>query len=381
MERLSVGLASRDLPFGIIPAINRRELANGIHQLYPNYDVGILNKIASEHSDLLLCMIKGFKPEGGDNRPDRGILPLAAMLASTDIEMMTYIYGPVIERNFNILLTNPEHLAASNGFWRVILALSNFVALDVPVISDRPYDQEILLDTSELKKYYLEQSSDIYELTQAAFSSSPQSFHEDDVDTGIHFLFSHCLREVCFEGMCNPPGGDWSGLSVLYKNYEVRWLSLPRVSGEIGGKRPDHVVEIFGVFDCPVLLSIESKERSFDLETNVGKGLVNYIYNLMNYVPSVERLFQPYLGAWTQSEYLVDSNAFEVISAAAYLREFAQANHTVFERSNCDMLFIMEPVENGWEIEIVTATYAAQILKEFICNKMNEIRSGDITIF
>lgn len=381
VESLSVGLASRDLPFGIIPATSRRRLANGIRQLYPTYDAAVLNRIASDHSDLILCMIKGFKPKGDDNRPDRGILPLAAMLASTDIEVMTCIYGPVIERNFNVLLTNPGRLAASNGFWRAILALSDFVALDVPVLADHSYDEEVLLDTSALKEHYVGQLPDENGLTQDDFSGIPQSFHEDDVDTGIHFLFSHLLHEVCFEGMCNPPGGDWSGLSVLYDNHEVRWLSLPRVSEEVDGKRPDHVLELFGVFDRPVLLSIESKERSFDLEANVGEGLVNYIHNLMNYVPNVERLVHPCPGAWTQSEYLVDFNAFEVISAAAYLRRSAQANRTVFERSNCDMLFIMEPVEHGWEIEIVTATRSAEILKEFICEKGDEIGFNDITLF
>lgn len=101
----------------------------------------------------------------------------------------------------------------------------------------------------------------------------------------------------------------------------------------------------------------------------------------MNYVPNVERLVHPRLGAWTQSEYLVDFDAFEVISAAAYLRGSAQANLTVFERSNCDMLFIMEPVEHGWEIEIVTDTRSAGILKEFICEKVDEIGLNDITLF
>jgi hypothetical protein len=249
VESLSVGLASRDLPFGIIPAANRRSLANGIRRLYPTFDANIIDRIASNHSDLILCMIKGFKPRGDDNRPDRGILPLAAMLASTDIEVMTYIYGPVIERNFNALITNPERLASSNGFWRAILALSNFVALDVPVIANHSYDEEVLLDTSALKEYYVEQLPEEDGLTQNDFSSIPQSFHEDDVDTGIHFLFSHLLQEVCFEGMCNPPGGDWSGLSVIYGKHEVRWLSLPRVSEEVDGKRPDHVLELFGVFD------------------------------------------------------------------------------------------------------------------------------------
>ena len=381
VENLSVGLASKDLPFGIIPAANRRRLANGIHCLYPTYDANLVDRIASGNSDLILCIIKGFKPRGDDNRPDRGVLPLAAMLTSTGIEVLTYIYGPIIERNFNMLSTNPELLAASNGFWRVILALSNFVALDVPVIANHSYDREVLLDTTALKEHYVGQIPNENGLTQDEFSSIPQSFHEDDVDTGIHFLFSHLLREVCFEGMCNPPGGDWSGLSVRYENYETRWLSLPRVSEEVDGKRPDHVLELFGVFNCPVLLSIESKERSRDLEANVGEGLVNYIHNLMNYVPNVERSIYPHIGEWTQSEQHIDFNAFEVISAAAYLRESAQDNHIVFEHSRCDMLFIMAPGEHGWEIEIITSTRAAEILKEFICDKIDEIGFNGITIF
>lgn len=343
VESLSVGMASKDLPLGIIPAANRPSFAKELGRLYPAYDADVLVKIASDNSNLILCIMKGFKPAGDDNRPDRGVLPLSAMLSSENNEVMTYIYGPMIEHNFDALQNSPEYLADSNGFWRSILSLSNYVALDVPVLtrnSASAYDAEVLLDTSELKRRYIGQVPDEDKLTQDAFSSIPQSFHEDDVDTGIHFLFSHLLHEVCFEGMCNPPGGDWSGLSVLYGDSEVRWLSLPRESKAIDGKRPDHVLELFGVFDCPVLLSIESKERSMNLETNVGKGLINYIYNLMRYIPSVERSIHPRPGAWTRSNRLVDFNAFEVISAAAYLRGSAQANRTVFERSGCDMLFM-----------------------------------------
>ena len=118
-----------------------------------------------------------------------------------------------------------------------------------------------------------------------------------------------------------------------------------------------------------------------NLETNVGKGLINYIYNLMRYIPSVERSIHPRPGAWTRSNRLVDFNAFEVISAAAYLRGSAQANRTVFERSGCDMLFIMEPVARGWSIEIVTATRSAEILKEFICEKFDKLGFDGITLF
>lgn len=87
-------------------------------------------------------MIKGFKPRGDDNRPDRGILPLAVMLSSTDVEIMTYIYGPVLANNLDLLINTPRRLANANGLWKSILALSNYVALDVPVLRGRVSDAE-----------------------------------------------------------------------------------------------------------------------------------------------------------------------------------------------------------------------------------------------
>ena len=57
---------------------------------------------------------------------------------------------------------------------------------------------------------------------------------EQDVDTALHVAFKLLGTGVAFEGMCNPPGGDWSGISFRWNNKEpeFRWLTLPRVSGE-----------------------------------------------------------------------------------------------------------------------------------------------------
>ena len=87
-------------------------------------------------------------------------------------------------------------------------------------------------------------------------------------------MFTYILGAHCFEGMCNPPGGDWSGFSVIDRDYENRWLSLPRESDTISGKRPDHILELFNVFERPLLLSVESKEKSADLENDVGIKLI-----------------------------------------------------------------------------------------------------------
>ncbi len=379
IDQHSIGLASRDLPFGIIPATSRPAFAKGLQRLYPNYDPAIINSIGSNKKDLILCLIKGFKPRGDDNRPDRGILPLAAMLASTESEIMTYIYGPVLANNLDSLLNTPKRLASSNGLWKSILSISNYVALDVPVLKGTLKDDTELLDTARLKAYYTAINATATGLTKPLFSSRPQEYHEDDVDTGIHFLFSHVLNDCCFEGLCNPPGGDWSGLSIIDGAKEVRWLSLPRVSDEIDGKRPDHVLQLFDVFEKPLLLSVESKERAIDLEPGVGDGLKNYIKFLMGFIPNVERALS-HVGNWSRATTFTSYSDYEVISAAAYLKSEAQPNTVVFKNSNCDMLFIMTPLNSGWEIELVPNTKQAAILKDFIINKVKSSKQTEIVI-
>lgn len=380
IDKYSRGLASRDLPIGIIPAPLRRNFAAGLQQLYPSYDRKVIASIADGQKDLILCLIKGFKPRGDDNRPDRGLLPLAVMLSSTDAEIMTYLYGPVLERNLILLQAQPKRLAAANGLWKSILALSNYVALDVPILAKPARDAELLIDTTTLKYEYTAISSHNGELSKPVFSSIPRSYHEDDVDTGIHFLFTHVLHNRCFEGMCNPPGGDWSGFSIIHGNSEKRWLSLPRVSNDVGGKRPDHIIELFDVFPKPLLLSIESKERSMDLEPDVGSRLVNYLKKLMEYVPSAVRTVYPSPSSWKRATAHVDFNDFETISAAAYLKSTAQSNSEVFQNSKCELLFVMEPMQKGWKIYIAANTKRATIVKAHLVNAVNESGSDSIVI-
>ena len=106
----------------------------------------------------------------------------------------------------------------------------------------------------------------------------------------------------CFEGMCNPPGGDWSGFSVLSPdNKEKRWLSLPRESKVIIGKRPDHIFQLSKILPRPILLIVESKEHSRDLEENVGINLINYVKKLMSFVPNVERDISTKKSTWNRA--------------------------------------------------------------------------------
>lgn len=363
IDKYSAGLASRDLPIGIIPAAKRSIFASSINEIYPSFDKRTIDAVSDSSENLILCVFKGFKPRGDDARPDRGLLPLAAMLSDNDNEIMTILYGPILHTNYELLMNHPETLARNNGLWKSILALSDYVLLDAPILGSRKVkDVETLMHTTGLKQKYTQTTHNSSTITSKVFSNTPTEYHEDDVDTGIHFMFTEVLKNVCFEGLCNPPGGDWSGISVIEHNKEERWLSLPRVSD---AKRPDHLIEIAGVFDKPLLLIIESKERSVDLEPDVGNRLIAYIQYLMNYVPNVER-YHKLNADWKRGSRSVDKNDFVMVSAAAFLKDSAQCNSMIHDNSNCDMLFIMTPKKAGWIIEAVTYTPEAQCLKAYM---------------
>lgn len=366
IDEYSTGLASKDLPLGIIPADKRQVFAKKVKTIYPHFNDQIITVLSNPTSNLILCVFKGFKPKGDDNRPDRGLLPLASMLSNNDCEIMTVLYGPLLYRNYQLLRNAPEKLMHNNGLWKSVLALSDYVLLDTPVLGHSQVKNiEDLLYTSGLKQKYTHLNTRSTSINNKLFSSIPREFHEDDVDTGIHFMFTVVLKSVSFEGMCNPPGGDWSGFSVVDHNAEERWLSLPRVSSEIEGKRPDHIIEISGVYDKPVLLSIESKEKSVNLEPNVGNRLKTYVKHLMKYVPNVERDFKKD-SKWKRASKIVDANDFIMISAAAYLKNSAQQSNIVHNNSNCDILFIMNPQKGGWEIEAIPFTQSAKRLKNYM---------------
>lgn len=380
VEKCSIGISSKDFPLGIIPAENRTLFAKGIKTLYPDYDVSIVSKLSNTEKPLLVCIIKGFKPRGDDNRPDRGILPLAGMLLGTDTEVLTYIYGPIIYENYKKLLNHPHQLASTNGFWKSFIALSNYIALDAAILNnDKLNETQTLIETTKLKEQYTMLPKS-FNLSSKLFPGVVSKYHEDDVDTGIHYIFTNILSRICFEGLCNPPGGDWSGISIIEGNVEKRWLSLPRVSGDIAGKRPDHVYEIWGVLEKPILLSIESKENSINLESEVGIGLSNYLRYLMRFIPNVERNINETLTGWHRAVDYVNEDSFEIISAAAYLKSTAQDNNSVYQNSKCDMLFIMQPKLVGWNIEISANTPKAKNLREFLIRFISESGNAEISV-
>jgi len=346
VREYSIGIASKDLPFGVIPVSKINEFTAKLKEIYPDINSGF-DVLETLIEDCVICMIKGFKPRGDDNRPDRGVLPLAAMLASENAYIMSYIYGPLIERNYRLLLSNPILLSEISGFWRAFLSLSDFILIDSPLISDSKDVALKFIDNRNIKQQYL-QEIETGNFSRPPVSNVPNSYREDDVDTVLHFMFSYLLENT-FEGMCNPPGGDWSGLSVYLGSCEYRWLSLPRVSNN--SKRPDHVSEIFIENSKPLLFVIESKERGNTLEMNIGNRLKAYIAWLMNFSPSVYKNN----GEWHNADEVLSVDNFDMVSVGAYIDDTRYNNENILEKSNCDLLFLFTPDESVglWKLNII----------------------------
>jgi hypothetical protein len=151
--------------------------------------------------------------------------------------------------------------------------------------------------------------------------------------------------------MCNPPGGDWSGISFRWDkdSPEQRWLTLPRVSAE-GAKRPDHVFAIYGHADQVVCLCIESKELARSLEVDIGPRLVRYAQALFEIAPSIQR---PNKAApWS-----IHSEPWEVrpalfVSAGAYLGSADDPFRGVPGSTRLDLQISVVFVDGGRKCEL-----------------------------
>jgi hypothetical protein len=368
----SIGIASKDLPFGFIPINKINEFTAKLKEIYPQI-ASEFDVLETLKEDCIICMIKGFKPRGDDNRPDRGILPLAAMLASENEYILAYIYGPIIERNYQLLLSNPMRLSESSGFWRVFLSLSDFIFIDSPLLSDSNEVVSKFIDNRKIKKQYLKEA-ETGSFSRPAISNIPNAYREDDVDTVIHFMFSYLLENT-FEGMCNPPGGDWSGLSVFLDDCEYRWLSLPRVSNN--SKRPDHVSEMFIKGQKPILFIIESKERGNDLEEEIGIRLKAYIEWLLSFSPSV---YKKKNNDWHDASEKINVENFELISVGAYIDDNRYDNGSILAKSKCDLLFLFTYNEADiiWKLKILSnklSTKATEV-KSMLINQLKGKNNG-----
>lgn len=334
---MAMGLTSKNLPMCVISGSRREEFASRVVSLY-----GRVHKEFAEWlkqpSDLVISWVMGFKPGGEDARPDRGLPPLARMLIGEKMDLMTVVYGPAPKHHWRLLENDPITLMKQNGLWESILAVSDAVLVD-----------SATRDEAARRGYvrgHWGRPVKPAEEVQAVIEPIPKRIGEHDVDTVMHILFARFGEGRTFEGMCNPPGGDWSGISLLTpdRRIKVRWLSLPRVSGT-DAKRPDHVFEIFDRGETPVILSVESKEQVGSVETKIGGRLNKYMLNLLSATVSIEREMPA--GSWTHSERRMSSREFSLASAVCFIGDGSEELRSTGTRAGVDLVLGLAFQEGG----------------------------------
>jgi hypothetical protein len=241
----------------------------------------------------------------------------------------------------------------ANGLWEAILTVSDAILIDSRTLTN-------LTRRAFLRSHWQAGIPKEQSLSMLV-SAVPVRTGEHDVDTVLHQVFSRLLGDKVFEGMCNPPGGDWSGVSLLTpdKSTELRWLSLPRVTPEVA-KRPDHLFEIFGINEVPLVLVIESKERSDQVEVSIGPRLTKYVTNLISTIPSIRRQFQT--GQWNHASKSLAVDSIQFVSAAAFIGDKSTDLGKIAKRAGTDIVFSLEFGDKGRSC--IVHTYVRSLLGE-----------------
>lgn len=288
-------IGASEIPICLIAKERIAEFQNLLEKYYPKLQI----KLPAD-KPLAIVWITGYKPKGDDSRPDRGLCPLTKMVMGDSCRIISIVYGPAKPHTWRLLERGLDILAASNGLWQSIYKICDGVLIDSSTKESPEY--------ISIKQQPLESN---HELIIPFNTDYDMVYSEHDTDTAIHQILT---RSGLAESLCNPPGGDWSGINY-YRNGEVyRWTSLPRVS-EIGGKRPDHVFQQ-ELRDGNLFISIESKGKGSDLEDKIGVNLVSYLQDLFAMVPtSVKRVN----AEWRLYNDYANLGDFKTISVGAFI--------------------------------------------------------------
>lgn len=331
IQKLSfLSIGAKDIPICLVTDDNTRRFVQLLREIYPANKINELtHTIEKENKPILIVWITGFKPGGDDSRPDRGLVPLARMLFGNDIDILTIIYGPAPKKTWRLLKDNPAKLLAGNGLWQSILQLSNYV------LADSSTSEYGALASIVNRNLVREKGKVIFRAAKPI-----GSFGEHDVDTAIHTLFSRQLNDRIFESMCNPPGGDWSGISYWDFNdgSEYRWTSLPRVSAT-QAKRPDHIIHI-NTPEEEIFLVIESKNSARNLDENIGNRLTEYVKVLFRIPPTAYKLKT---AEWRLHEAITSPlNEVSVFSGGAFCYTQPGELRSAMTEGNLDFIIAFE---------------------------------------
>ena len=363
LNLLSIG--AKEIPICLVANGNIKKFASLLKEIYPAAKINELaNTIENKNKPLIIVWITGFKPRGDDSRPDRGLVPLARMLFGNDIDILTIVFGPAVKQTWKTLKENPTKLANENGLWQAVLNLSNFVLADSTTSADGII--------AGIVNRNLERKT-VKVIFNAAKPNG--SFGEHDVDTAIHTLFSRQMNSNIFESMCNPPGGDWSGISYwdFSDKTEYRWTSLPRVSA-IKAKRPDHIIQIHSKKE-EIFLVIESKNNAKSLDENIGKRLTEYVKALFKIAPTA------YKEAKEDWKLFGGKNSpltkFASYSGGAFVYKSLDEMETEMKEGKLDFIFAFEFKSNGTQsIGHVLLSDKCKFLNNILPNIVSQFSVG-----
>lgn len=316
-----VPITAKDLPFCIVPKHNLPTLKAWIKDTYNGLDANIdLNE------DLALVWITGFKPRGDDSRPDRGLSPLCRMILGKDASIMAIVSGPGTKYTWDKLLNSPKELCESNGLFEAIFSCCNYLFVDSATC-----DSYVFMPTgAKLNK-------NTKSITFPYIQNPVVRFFEHDTDCAIHQILSSHKDLGVFECFCNPPGGDWSGISFFKNGKEYKWTSLPRVSEH--SKRPDHLFQIERKGRL-IFVPIESKGYGKDLENDIGNRLKDYINDLFNSEPTAYKSNDK--TDWKFFDGTIGDVKYSMISVGAFLYKDERELTNQLLRGNLDAIFAFE---------------------------------------
>ena len=361
-KEIGIGYTSTRLPICLFDREKRQIFMNYLNNMYPLLDDDFVKWLEKEEP-LVVCWITGFKPKGDDSRPDRGLPPFARMIIGSNHDLLSIVYGPALRSTWETLEENPNDLSQKNGLWQAILEISDAVLIESATDDNITRKGYIDLQLKKEPSFIVPSSPRVPPM--------PIRFGENDVDTVIHILLSRLCGDDVFEGMCNPPGGDWSGISVLSGDKEYRWVSLPRVSGK-NTKRPDHVFQIFIPNESSIILSIESKRTPQMLEKHIGSSLTAYVYYLLSKKASIERPIGN--SDWLRSEKQLNLSEYQFVTAGAFLNQGSEKNLIGVNKSETDLNFSVgfSDKKEKCTISIYVATKIGAKIAEFIKSKISD---------
>ena len=359
----ALGAGIGELPICVIEDEKNKKLFCTFLQKNFNLKPNAFESLMLNKSPIGLVFVAGFKPRGDDSRPDRGLIPLARMLLGEQANILSIVYGPIKDKMYHSLSKSSIEVVRSNGLIQSLINISNFVLFTPSSAGLNP-----LLVEGNFSKFKRNPNF-IIPNEYHPVGETPSIVGEQDVDSAIHLIFKEPQNNIkIFEGLCNPPGGDWAGISLMdLSGTEFRWISLPRVTEK--SKRPDHVLQLFTPNENYILV-IESKDTVGSIEDNIGNRLKWYLDDLLVHEPSVIKKTT----SWSAAKNKFDSKPFKYITAVAFLKGSSNKNIDP-KKWNVDLIFEFSVEKNDMKLSIQSITELGANFKNLLSTFKFEIIS------